>query len=907
MTENIDGTLKVNENEGIIAVGSLAELADLLANMSSEQLKNVQLDPILYNALSQTIEPELQLPIDIPEIDMSTVSIVSDVAIPLEEIVSNAIILPNSIPISNIKAFEGAVQHPLHSTVNLQNSFNIDQPTEKQIEHRAKQISNLSNKEFSGESQSLNIHDQHSETKNINAPIVINFPEPGIKQSFLKNLPSVTSSQPQKQLNTSVKSSIFNTNLSLPKQKEKVLSNSPHLSSPSALQSTPTAQKKSNIKDKNKQSFKSEDDKELNMAKVLNFSVSKASTVSGINSSQPHTVSIHSSIHKPQTNVRCSNFSNISKANENFQKNTARVASVYNSSCINSLKNSPQNLQYKTAAATKLVDSNFSVSSSLASKSPNVASLNKNFTQNKLLASNGKKVSPNQIPQNQVCEEVDEVEEIRNAILSSKVSGEDALRELAKLEIENQMKRFKKTVPKIFKKEEQEGSPYNSSASKVEIFNKSRELSESILGKKSQNQGNQGIIHKNQSDEPRKRARPKKFDDFVFETEVKKEKVEILNQKFESSNQKVELNQKSDTLNQKIELLKEKIDPLKDKIEQLKEKVEPLKEKVEPLKEKVEPLKEKVEPLKEKIEPYKEKVEPLKEKNEPLKEKIEKERIEPLKEKKNRYFFPSSSKETSKQINPSVSSLPEINNKSDNSSISIKKADCLNSQNSSAEIKFGECVETQKEVAKKEIITSNIDKHTEKKKISQLNKKKKKKSKKKAKIAFEPEVLPEHLKKQKAKQPCNPVIDLNKVRLKSAYDESNFLLDNTVEIEVFKALHRTGWECTMCGKPGNIGDLDVLFGPYKVNIRDSDDKLEVWLHRDCAIWTSTICLANQTLCGVGDALQHAAKTKCSLCSRLGATLECCSKQCRDGYHYICARQRGCTFNENFTITCPKHK
>lgn len=32
--------------------------------------------------------------------------------------------------------------------------------------------------------------------------------------------------------------------------------------------------------------------------------------------------------------------------------------------------------------------------------------------------------------------------------------------------------------------------------------------------------------------------------------------------------------------------------------------------------------------------------------------------------------------------------------------------------------------------------------------------------------------------------------------------------------------------------------------------------------------------------------------KCCLCSKVGATLQCGFKQCRDGYHFVCAKQRG---------------
>lgn len=43
-----------------IAVGNLTDLAGILSNLTSEQLQNIQLDPALFEALSQTIEPTVK-------------------------------------------------------------------------------------------------------------------------------------------------------------------------------------------------------------------------------------------------------------------------------------------------------------------------------------------------------------------------------------------------------------------------------------------------------------------------------------------------------------------------------------------------------------------------------------------------------------------------------------------------------------------------------------------------------------------------------------------------------------------------------------------------------------------------------------------------------------------------------
>ena len=161
----------------------------------------------------------------------------------------------------------------------------------------------------------------------------------------------------------------------------------------------------------------------------------------------------------------------------------------------------------------------------------------------------------------------------------------------------------------------------------------------------------------------------------------------------------------------------------------------------------------------------------------------------------------------------------------------------------------------------------------------ELYTKKKKKGRKKKKQSknFEPEVLPEHLKNKPKVKVDETVIDLSKIKLKSCYTETNSNLDDIIELDTYKILYKTKWVCTLCGKPGNIGTLDVLFGPYKVNVASKKNHkskeenqgetykiFNLWLHRDCAVWTSSICLSNQKLHGLGDALDEAAKTVASL-------------------------------------------
>ncbi|XP_007228674.3 nucleolar and coiled-body phosphoprotein 1 [Astyanax mexicanus] len=86
------------------------------------------------------------------------------------------------------------------------------------------------------------------------------------------------------------------------------------------------------------------------------------------------------------------------------------------------------------------------------------------------------------------------------------------------------------------------------------------------------------------------------------------------------------------------------------------------------------------------------------------------------------------------------------------------------------------------------------------------------------------------------------------------------------------------------------------------------DCRERWIHEDCSIWSAGIFLIKGKLYGLEEAVRLAQETVCSCCDTAGATLGCFFKGCPNKYHFPCALQTGCSFNEeNFTIRCPKHK
>ncbi|KAL6460589.1 hypothetical protein MHYP_G00305550 [Metynnis hypsauchen] len=88
----------------------------------------------------------------------------------------------------------------------------------------------------------------------------------------------------------------------------------------------------------------------------------------------------------------------------------------------------------------------------------------------------------------------------------------------------------------------------------------------------------------------------------------------------------------------------------------------------------------------------------------------------------------------------------------------------------------------------------------------------------------------------------------------------------------------------------------------------SERSSERWVHEDCTVWCAGVFLVKAKLYGLEEAVRLAQEAVCSCCNRAGATLGCFFKGCPNKYHFPCALQDECSFNEeNFTIRCPKHK
>ncbi|XP_031426215.1 retinoic acid-induced protein 1 [Clupea harengus] len=86
------------------------------------------------------------------------------------------------------------------------------------------------------------------------------------------------------------------------------------------------------------------------------------------------------------------------------------------------------------------------------------------------------------------------------------------------------------------------------------------------------------------------------------------------------------------------------------------------------------------------------------------------------------------------------------------------------------------------------------------------------------------------------------------------------------------------------------------------------EETEHWAHEACVVWTSGVVLVAGRLYGLKEAVQTAAQTKCAKCQSEGASVSCSCEGCSPKYHYVCAKESGCSFEEdNFSMRCPKHE
>ncbi|XP_069115617.1 uncharacterized protein [Argopecten irradians] len=82
-----------------------------------------------------------------------------------------------------------------------------------------------------------------------------------------------------------------------------------------------------------------------------------------------------------------------------------------------------------------------------------------------------------------------------------------------------------------------------------------------------------------------------------------------------------------------------------------------------------------------------------------------------------------------------------------------------------------------------------------------------------------------------------------------------------------------------------------------------------WIHINCALWSAEAYEEelDGSLQNVHAAVSRGKHLKCDHCNRSGATVGCCTRGCPANYHFMCARQSRCVFQEDKKVFCSQHR
>ncbi|KAK0168538.1 hypothetical protein PV327_002324 [Microctonus hyperodae] len=75
-------------------------------------------------------------------------------------------------------------------------------------------------------------------------------------------------------------------------------------------------------------------------------------------------------------------------------------------------------------------------------------------------------------------------------------------------------------------------------------------------------------------------------------------------------------------------------------------------------------------------------------------------------------------------------------------------------------------------------------------------------------------------------------------------------------------------------------------------ISGEEQRWEVWLHEQCAVWAAGVYLAGGRVTGLQEAVWDATKSICETCGLTGANIGCVKRGCKAVTHYPCALTKG---------------
>ncbi|XP_046820102.1 uncharacterized protein LOC124424714 isoform X2 [Vespa crabro] len=91
-------------------------------------------------------------------------------------------------------------------------------------------------------------------------------------------------------------------------------------------------------------------------------------------------------------------------------------------------------------------------------------------------------------------------------------------------------------------------------------------------------------------------------------------------------------------------------------------------------------------------------------------------------------------------------------------------------------------------------------------------------------------------------------------------------------------------------------------------IPGEEQRWEVWLHEQCAVWAAGVYMAGGRVTGLQEAVWDAAKSVCDSCGLTGANIGCVKRGCKAVTHYPCALTKGWHLDMNQYIPkCNLHR
>ncbi|XP_050464952.1 uncharacterized protein LOC126858566 isoform X2 [Cataglyphis hispanica] len=103
-------------------------------------------------------------------------------------------------------------------------------------------------------------------------------------------------------------------------------------------------------------------------------------------------------------------------------------------------------------------------------------------------------------------------------------------------------------------------------------------------------------------------------------------------------------------------------------------------------------------------------------------------------------------------------------------------------------------------------------------------------------------------------------------------------------------------------------NTNAIFTGMTLHPGGEEQRWEVWLHEQCAVWAAGVYMAGGRVTGLQEAVWDAAKSICDSCGLTGANIGCVKRGCKAVTHYPCALTKGWHLDTNQYIPkCNVHR